>query len=257
MRKSGLAKADRKAGRVAAEGVIAIEARRRRSLGCSRRGQLETDFVAREADFRSFAAAVARAALAARPADLTALAAIRLPSGQTIEETRRALVARFGENIGVRRFELIQSDGPLGSYLHGTRIGALVALSGGDDVLARDLAMHVAAINPQFVTAEDVPADQVTKEREIFLAQIAADPKAQGKPAEIVEKMVEGKVRKYLGEITLTGQPFVKDDKLAVSEVLKRGKARSAALRALRGRRGIEKKQENFAAEVMAQVRGT
>jgi elongation factor Ts len=155
-------------------------------------------------------------------------------------------VARFGENIGVRRFELIQSDGPLGSYLHGTRIGALVALSGGDDELARDLAMHVAAINPQFVTAEDVPADQVTKEREIFLAQIAADPKAQGKPAEIVEKMVEGKVRKYLGEITLTGQPFVKDDKLAVSEVLKRGKARVLRFARYEVGAGIEKKQENF-----------
>jgi elongation factor Ts len=257
MRKSGLAKADRKAGRIAAEGVIAIERAADGRSAAVVEVNSETDFVAREADFRSFAAAVARAALPARPADLATLAAVRLPSGQTIEETRRALVARFGENIGVRRFELIQSDGPLGSYLHGTRIGALVALSGGDDELARDLAMHVAAINPQFVTAEDVPADQVTKEREIFLAQIAADPKAQGKPADIVEKMVEGKVRKYLGEITLTGQPFVKDDKLAVSEVLKRSKARVLRFARYEVGAGIEKKQENFAAEVMAQVRGT
>ena len=256
MRKSGLAKADKKAGRVAAEGVIAIERAADGRSAAVVEVNSETDFVAREADFRSFAAAVARAALAARPADLTALAAVRLPSGQTVEETRRALVARIGENIGVRRFELVQSDGPLGTYLHGTRIGALVALSGGDDALARDLAMHVAAINPQFVTADDVPADQVAKEREIFLAQIAADPKAQGKPAEIVAKMVDGKVRKYLGEITLIGQPFVKDDKLAVGDVLKRGKARVLRFVRYEVGAGIEKKQENFAAEVMAQVRG-
>jgi elongation factor Ts len=199
---------------------------------------------------------VARAALDARPADLARLAGVRLPSGETVEETRRALVARIGENIGVRRFELIESAGPLGSYLHGTRIGALVALSGGDDDLARDLAMHVAAINPQYVTADDVPVEQVAKEREIFLAQIAADPKAQGKPAEIIAKMVEGKVRKYLGEITLTGQPFVKDDKVAVAEVLKRANARVLRFVRYEVGAGIEKKQENFAAEVMAQVRG-
>jgi elongation factor Ts len=217
----------------------------------------ETDFVAREGDFRAFAAAVARAALEARPADVAALGAVRLPSGQTIDETRRALVARLGENIGVRRFELVDGrGGPLGSYLHGTRIGALVALTGGNDALARDLAMHVAAINPQFVAAEDVPADLVAREREIFLAQIAGDPKAQGKPAEIVAKMVDGKVRKFVGEITLTGQPFVKDDKIAVGEVLKRAKA--GVLRFVRFEvgAGIEKKQENFRAEVMAQVRG-
>lgn len=256
MRKSGLAKADKKAGRIAAEGVIAIE---RGSDGRSAaivEVNSETDFVAREADFRAFAATVARAALAQRPADLAALGAVRLPSGQTIEETRRALVVRIGENIGLRRFELIESSGPLGSYLHGTRIGSLVALEGGDEDLARDLAMHVAAINPQFVAAADVPGAQVAKEREIFLAQIAGDPKAQGKPAEIVAKMVEGKVRKYLGEITLTGQAFVKDDKLAVGEVLQRAGARVLRFVRYEVGAGIEKKQENFAAEVMAQVRG-
>jgi elongation factor Ts len=199
---------------------------------------------------------VARAALEARPDDLAALAAVRLPSGQSVEETRRALVARLGENIGVRRFELMAGGGPLGTYLHGTRIGALVALEGGDEELARDLAMHVAAINPQFVGAEDVPAEQLAKEREIFLAQIATDPKAQGKPAEIVAKMVDGKIRKFVNEITLTGQPFVKDDKLAVAEVLKRGKARVLRFARYEVGAGIEKKQENFAAEVMAQVRG-
>jgi elongation factor Ts len=256
MRKSGLAKADKKAGRIAAEGVIALGRASDGRAAAVVEVNSETDFVAREADFRAFASAVARAALDARPADLARLAGVRLPSGETVEETRRALVARIGENIGVRRFELIESAGPLGSYLHGTRIGALVALSGGDDDLARDLAMHVAAINPQYVTADDVPVEQVAKEREIFLAQIAADPKAQGKPAEIIAKMVEGKVRKYLGEITLTGQPFVKDDKVAVAEVLKRANARVLRFVRYEVGAGIEKKQENFAAEVMAQVRG-
>jgi elongation factor Ts len=256
MRKSGLAKADNKAGRIAAEGVIAIERGADGRSAAVVEINSETDFVAREADFRAFAAAVARAALGERPADLAALGSLKLPSGQTIEETRRALVARIGENIGVRRFEVIESSGPLGSYLHGTRIGALVALEGGDEDLSRDLAMHVAAINPQFVAAADVPAAQVAKEREILLAQIAGDPKAQGKPAEIVAKMVDGKVRKYLGEITLTGQPFVKDDKLAVGEVLSRAGARVLRFVRYEVGAGIEKKQENFAAEVMAQVRG-
>ena len=255
LRAKGLAAAAKKAGRTAAEGLVGVAVEG--TKGAVVEVNSETDFVAREADFRSFASAVAKAALAARPADLTGLAAVRLPTGQSVEEARRALVARLGENIGVRRFELVESPGPLGSYLHGTRIGALVALTAGDDDLARDLAMHVAAINPQFVSAEDVPTDQVAKEREIFLAQIAGDPKAQGKPAEIVAKMVDGKVRKYLGEITLTGQPFVKDDKVAVGEVLKRGNARVLRFARFEVGAGIEKKQENFAAEVMAQVRGT
>jgi elongation factor Ts len=253
MRKSGLAKADRKAGRIAAEGVIAIERGADGHSAAIVEVNSETDFVARETDFRSFAVHVARAALAQRPADLSGLAAVRLPSGQTIEETRRALVARIGENIGVRRFELFEASGPLGSYLHhNTRVGALVAIEGGDEELARELAFHVTAINPQYVAAEDVPAGQVAQEREIFLAQIAADPKAQGKPAEILAKMVEGKVRKYLSEITLTGQPFVKDDKLAVGEVLKRAGARVLRFARYEVGAGIEKKQENFAAEVRA-----
>jgi elongation factor Ts len=256
MRKSGLAKADKKAGRVAAEGVIAIERAEDGRRAAVVEVNSETDFVAREADFRSFAQAVARAALGARPANLAALGAVRLPSGQTVDETRRALVARIGENIGVRRVEILEGTGPLGSYLHGNRIGALVALEGGNDELARDLAMHIAAINPQFVAPDDVPVGQLAKEREIFLAQIAGDPKAQGKPADIVAKMVDGKVRKYLGEITLVGQPFVKDDKVTVGEVLKRGNARVLRFARYEVGAGIEKKQENFAAEVMAQVRG-
>jgi elongation factor Ts len=179
MRKSGLAKADKKAGRIAAEGVIAIEKSADGRSAAVVEVNSETDFVAREKDFQAFAAAVAKAALAAQPASLDALLATRLDSGQTVDEARRALIARIGENIGVRRCELIRSTGTLGTYLHGTRIGSVVALEGGDDTLARDLAMHVAAINPQFVSADDVPADQVGREREIFTAQVAADPKAR------------------------------------------------------------------------------
>jgi elongation factor Ts len=254
MRKSGLAKADKKAGRIAAEGVIAIERSADGRSAALVEINSETDFVAREKDFQAFASAVAKAALDAQPADLDALSATRLPTGQTVDETRRGLVARIGENIGVRRFELIRSDTPLGTYLHGTRIGTVVALEGGDDALARDLAMHVAAINPQYITANDVPADQVAREREIYVAQTAADPKAQGKPAEIIGKMVEGKVRKYLGEITLYGQPFVRDDKVAVGDLLKSRKAGVKRFIRYEVGAGIEKKQENFADEVMAQA---
>jgi elongation factor Ts len=256
MRKSGLAKADKKAGRVAAEGVVVIE---RSADGLSAalvEVNSETDFVAREKDFQAFAHDVARLALASRPADLDGLLAAKLPSGQTVEETRRALIARIGENIGVRRFEIVQGGAPLATYLHGSRIATVVVIEGGEAALGHDLAMHIAAINPQYLAAEDVPADQVEKEREIFIAQAASDPKLAGKPKEVLVKATEGKLRKYLGEITLLGQPFVKDDKQSVAQVLKGANARVLRFVRYEVGAGIEKKQENFAAEVMAQVRG-
>ena len=256
MRKSGLAKADKKAGRIAAEGVIAVE---RSADGLSVavvEVNSETDFVAREKDFLAFAAAVARAALESGASDLEALLAVKLPTGQTVEETRRGLIARIGENIGVRRFEILTGTAPIATYLHGSRIGTVVVLEGGDAAIGHDIAMHVAAISPQFLSAEDVPADQVEKEREIFIAQAAADPKLQGKPKEVLVKATEGKLRKYLGEITLLGQPFVKDDKQSVAQVLKQANARVVRFVRYEVGAGIEKKQENFAAEVMAQVRG-
>jgi elongation factor Ts len=256
MRKSGLAKADKKAGRIAAEGVVVIERSADGTAVALVEVNSETDFVAREKDFQSFAASVARAALDSRPADLEALKAVKLPSGQTVEETRRALIARIGENIGVRRFEVVSGNAPLATYLHGSRIGTAVVLEGGDGTLGHDLAMHIAAINPQYLAAEDVPSGQVEKEREIFVAQAAADPKLAGKPKEVLAKATEGKLRKYLGEITLLGQPFVKDDKQAVGEVLKRANARVLRFVRFEVGAGIEKKQEDFAAEVMAQVRG-
>ena len=256
MRKSGLAKADKKAGRVAAEGVVVIERSADGREAALLEVNSETDFVARQDDFQAFAAEVARLALASKPANLDALLNAKLPSGQTVEETRRSLIARIGENIGVRRFELVRGDAPLATYRHGTRIGVAVALQGGDATLGHDLAMHIAAINPQYLSADDVPAEQVAKEKEIFVAQVAQDPKAAGKPAEIVAKMVEGKLRKFLGEITLLGQPFVKDDKQTVAEVLKKAKATVVRFVRYEVGAGIEKKHEDFAAEVMAQVRG-
>jgi elongation factor Ts len=256
MRKSGLAKADKKAGRVAAEGVIAFDRSADGKTVAVVEVNSETDFVAREKDFQAFAGAVAKAALEARPADLEALVATKLPSGQTIEETRRALIARIGENISVRRFDIVTSNAPLATYLHGSRIGTIVVIEGGDAQLGHDLAMHVAAINPQYLSAEEVPADQVEKEREIFIAQAATDPKLQGKPTEVLAKASEGKLRKFLGEITLLGQPFVKDDKQSVAQVLKQANAKVLRFVRYEVGAGIEKKQENFAAEVMAQVRG-
>jgi elongation factor Ts len=256
MRKSGLAKADKKAGRVAAEGVVVIERSADGLSAALLEVNSETDFVARQPDFQGFAHDVARLALAARPADLDALLAARMASGKTVEETRRELIARIGENIGVRRFEIVTGTAPLATYLHGSRIGTVVVIEGGDAALGHDLAMHVAAINPQYLSAEEVPADQGEKAREIFVAQAATDPKLAGKPKEVLVKATEGKLRKFLGEITLLGQPFVKDDKQTVAQVLKGASARVTRYVRFEVGAGIEKKQGNFADEVMAQVRG-
>lgn len=254
MRKAGLAKADKKAARVAAEGVIAIE-----RSGDAKRAVLvevncETDFVAREQDFQQFAAKAAKTALAKRPADLDSLLAAAIEGGQTIEGARRALIAKIGENITVRRYTLVDAPAVIGAYLHGTRIGALVAMKSGDEAVAKDIAMHVAAINPAHVSAAQVPAEEVERERAIFVEQARSDPKVAGKPQEIVAKIIEGKVRKWLGEITLLGQPFVKDDKQSVEQYLKNAGGEVAAIVRYEVGAGIEKKQEDFAAEVRKQV---
>jgi elongation factor Ts len=249
MRKAGLAKADKKVGRVAAEGTIATAL-----AGDGRSAALvevncETDFVARQPEFQAFAADVAIAALAS-PASTGALATLVLASGASVDDTRRALVAKIGEKIDVRRAAVLKAPDRIGAYVHGTRIGTIVAMKGGDEALARDVAMHVAASNPQYVNPADVPADFVAKEREIFAAQAASE----GKPAAIVDKMVEGRLRKYLAEICLTGQPFVKDPDSTVGQLLARGQAEVTGFLRYEVGEGIEKKQENFAAEVMAQV---
>jgi elongation factor Ts len=182
------------------------------------------------------------------------LLAAPLEGGQSIEETRRVLIAKIGENISVRRFTLVDAPAVVGAYLHGTRIGALVVMKSGDDAVAKDIAMHVAAINPARVTAAEVPADEVAKEKGIFIDQAAQDPKNAGKPRELLEKIVEGKVRKWLNEVTLLGQPFVKDDKQTVEQYLKKAGGEVLSIVRYEVGAGIEKKQEDFAEEVRKQV---
>jgi elongation factor Ts len=248
MRKSGLAKADKKAARGGAEGTVAVE--RAGSSAVLVEVNCETDFVARGDEFQAFARAVARVAIEKAPKDVNALVA--LTSGaSTLDEQRRALIAKIGENISVRRFERVTAPGALGTYIHGGRIGALVALKGGDEALARDLAMHVAAANPAYIDASGVPAAVLDKEREI----LAEQTKGEKKPPEIIAKMVEGRLRKYLAEITLVGQPFVKDPDTTVEKLLKKADASVVQFVRYAVGEGIEKKQDDFVSEVMAQVK--
>jgi elongation factor Ts len=248
MRKTGLAKADKKAARGGAEGTVAVE--RSGSNAVLVEVNCETDFVARGDEFQAFARDVARVALEKAPTDLNALVA--LASGaSTLDEQRRALIAKIGENISVRRFERVTAPGPLGTYIHGGRIGALVALKGGDEALARDLAMHVAAASPAYIDASGVPAAVLDKEREI----LAEQTKGEKKPPEIIAKMVEGRLRKYLAEITLVGQPFVKDPDTTVEKLLKKAGATVVQFVRYAVGEGIEKKQDDFVGEVMAQVK--
>lgn len=253
MRKQGLAKADKKAGRVAAEGRVVVQRDATGSAAIAIEINCETDFVGGGDEFQTFANQVAEAALAAAPVDVDALLALSLPSGASVDERRREMVAKIGENIAVRRFERLECQGDVfGLYSHGSRIGVIVDLKGGDEALARDIAMHVAASRPLCVSPEDVPAEVVAKEREIFEAQA----RESGKPDDIIEKMVEGRVRKYLNEVALVGQPFVKDPDMTVAQRLKQAGAQVMRFVRLEVGEGVEKKVENFAEEVMAQVRG-
>jgi elongation factor Ts len=254
MRKQGLAKADKKASRVAAEGVIATAASADGKAAVLVEVNCETDFVARGDDFTAFAKDVAAVALAGKPAGVEALSGLKLATGETIDEKRRALIAKIGENISVRRFQRVESTGLLGSYLHGTRIGALVAIEGGDAQLAKDLAMHVAASNPQYLAAGDVPEADRAKERDIRVEMLKNDEKNRGKPDNILVKIVEGGLTKWLSEITLLGQPFVKDDKLSIEKLLSGAKAKVLSYARLEVGAGIEKKQDDFVAEVMNQA---
>jgi elongation factor Ts len=248
MRKTGLAKADKKAARIAAEGTVAAE--RSGNSAVLVEVNCETDFVARSEEFLSFARDVGRVALDKAPADVNALMALT-HGASTLEEQRRALIAKIGENISVRRFVRVSAPGALGTYIHGGRIGTIVALKGGDEALARDLAMHVAALNPAYIDASGVPAAVLDKEREI----LAEQTKAEKKPPEIIAKMVEGRLRKYLAEITLVGQPFVKDPDTAVEKLLKKADATVVQFVRFEVGAGIEKKQDDFVSEVMAQVK--
>lgn len=250
MRKQGLAKADKKAARVAAEGVIVVERGADGRAAAMVEINCETDFVAREQDFRNFAADLARLTLAGRVVDVPALLAAELAAGESVDERRRALVAKIGENISVRRCVVLESSGVLGAYAHGSRIGALVAIQGGSAALAHDLAMHVAASNPRYISAGEVPPEVVAKEREILTEQA----RKQGKSPEILAKMVEGRLRKALNEIVLLGQPFVKDPDQSVEKLLKSAGATVLRFERFEVGAGIEKKPQDFVAEVMAQV---
>jgi len=249
MRKSGLAKADKKAARIAAEGTLALAREGLTAvlveLNC------ETDFVARGEEFQRFAADLASAALARAPGDVGALLALDTGGAGSFEERRRALIAKIGENITVRRFARVAAPTAIGCYVHpGARIGALVAIEGGDEPLALDLAMHVAAVNPAYVDAQQVPQEVLEKEREILKQQTAGEKK----PPDIIAKMVEGRLRKFLAEITLLGQPFVKDPEVTVERLVKKAGARVVQFARYEVGAGIEKKQDDFVAEVMAQA---
>jgi elongation factor Ts len=249
LRKSGQAKADKKAGRVAADGrvVIATDGLNAAMIEINS----ETDFVAKDENFIAFAEAVGACLLASSAADVDALASESLVDGRSVEEARTELITKVGENISVRRFGRIEAADHLGSYAHGARIGSIVSLKGGNDELARDIAMHVAATNPVCVDESGVPPDTLERERRIFAEQAAES----GKPPEIVEKMVNGRVAKFLKEITLIGQPFVKDPDTTVGKLLKTAGAEVTGFVRFEVGEGIEKKKENFAEEVLNQVR--
>jgi elongation factor Ts len=255
LRKSGLAKADKKAGRVAAEGIIVVEVSGDGKAAAMAEVNSETDFVAKKEEFQNFARAVVQRVLNDAPADMDALLAMPLEDGgETVEEARRSLIAGIGENINVRRFVRNEATvGTLSVYLHGNRIGVLVDVQGGNTDLARDIAMHIAASKPVCVDESGVPQELLDKEKGIFSAQA----EASGKPAAIIEKMVSGRIRKFLGEITLLGQPFVKDPEQTVGKLLQAAGASVQAFERIELGEGIEKKTENFAEEVMAQVQGS
>ena len=245
-------KASKAAGRIAAEGVVSTHIAVDQKLGAIVEVNCETDFVAKNEDFLTFAKNLSELAARQNPADIAALSSLSL-NGATVEAIRTALVGKIGENVSIRRFARIEAKGKLTTYIHpGAKIGVLVDVSGGDDALAKDLAMHIAASKPVALTKEDVSPALIQKERDVALSKAAES----GKPADIVTKMVEGSVAKYLKEVTLLGQPFVKDDKQTIEQLLKFKSASVARFALYIVGDGIEKKQTDFAAEVAAAVKG-
>jgi len=252
LRKSGLAKADKKASRVAAEGLI-IQAENDQKVALIEIN-CETDFVTKDDSFKTFTNEVSEAALSADVNDIATLLAQPLVNGQSVEQARQTLIARVGENIQVRRYAQIEKAGlTVKAYIHGDRIGVITALAGDDAELAYDIAMHIAAFSPAYISDDDVPANIIAKEKEILVAQ-ASD---SGKPADIIEKMVVGRLRKQLAEITLYGQPFVKDNDISVGQLLQQKSASVKTFVRLAVGEGIEKEESDFAAEVMQQVKAS
>jgi len=250
LRKKGAASAEKKAGRIAAEGVVQLAINEDASKGVMIEVNCETDFVAKDDSFQQFAADVSRVVMDEEPTSLEALGETTLPSGQNVEAARQALIAKIGENIAVRRFEVVSgASGEVSGYLHGTRIGVLVSVSGGQE-LGRDVAMHVAATRPVCISEDDMPGDVLTREREIYSAQAAES----GKSAEIIEKMVDGRVKKFLKENTLLGQPFVKNPDITVGRLLSDNSASVTTMLRFEVGEGLEKRSDDFVAEVMAQA---
>lgn len=252
MRKSGIAKAAKKAGRIASEGIVLVKVSDDGARAVLLEVNCETDFVAKDANFLNFSSSVNDAALNHWQSEVVALKACPIDGGTaTIEDARLELVTKIGENIDIRRLELVERQGDfLGTYVHGNRIGVVVDVTGGDEALAKDLAMHIAASRPVCVHEDQVPAELLAKEQEIYTAQALES----GKPAAIVEKMVSGRLSKFLKEITLVGQPFVKDPDQSVASLLKAHQASVSAFVRYEVGEGIEKKREDFATEVMNQA---
>ncbi|HET7925471.1 MAG TPA: translation elongation factor Ts, partial [Rhodanobacteraceae bacterium] len=241
LRKQGLAKADKKASRVAAEGRIVLAGPETSGNGGKAvlvEVNSETDFVAKDESFVAFANEVAKIALASGSSDVESLKSAKTSSGSTVEEARQALIAKIGENIQVRRMVRVDSSNNVGAYVHGGRIGVLVEVKGGSADLARGIAMHVAAMNPPYISEKYVPADFIAKEKEIELAKMS--DKEKSKPAEILEKIIGGKVNKIINENTLTGQPYVLDTNESVGNVLKKEGAEVLSMHRLAVGEGID-----------------
>jgi elongation factor Ts len=252
MRKSGLAKADKKSGRIAAEGIIGVKVSEDGKTAAMVDVNCETDFVAKAEDFVKFVNSIATTLLTATVATDGDLLGMQLADGQTVDELRRSLIAKLGENITVRRFQKYQAaTGGTACYLHGSKIGVIVELTAANPELGKDVAMHIAASKPICLSEDQVSAELIEKEKDIFRAQAAES----GKPADIIEKMVAGRISKFFAEVTLLGQPFIKDDKLTVGKLVASKGNNVVGFSRFEVGEGIEKKEENFAEEVMAQVK--
>ena len=251
LRKKGMAGADKKAGRIAAEGIIAIAISDDKKTAAIAEVNCETDFVAKGDEFKDFANEIAAIALAGKTADIEAVMASAMASGKSVDERRRELIAKIGENMGVRRIEIVESNGEIGMYQHGEKIGVVVAMDGGNETLIKDVAMHVAAVKPQAVSPDDLDAEVVAKERAFQIEQA----QSSGKPMEIIEKMIEGRMRKFVGDITLLGQSFVKNPDQTVEQLLKDNSATVSTFIRLEVGEGIEIAETNFADEVAEAAR--
>ncbi len=251
LRKKGKSKAEKRSGNIAAEGVVVIRCDNDKKTGVMLEINCETDFVARDDNFKQFTDLLADIAISKKIDSLDELFTAEAAENSTVEQARQALISKLGENINIRRLASIKSSGMIGCYSHSGRIGVLVAIDGGDAVLAKDIAMHVAASRPSVVLPEQVDANILAKEKEIFKAQALES----GKPENIAEKMVEGRIKKFVNEISLVGQSFVKEPSITVAELLERGKATVESFVRFELGEGIEKKTEDFAEEVMAQLR--